>query len=357
MIEKINICYFIGSFHVGGAENHIFQITSHLDRKKFNPFICVFRNEGAYHSQFKDLNIPIIEFKFKKYLFPIYLFKFIIFLKKNRIDLIHIHLGGTFLFAMAGACLAGIKKRIITWHNIYKSTFLKHPYSWFSLNFANLLATIIIAVSDEVKKVNQKKYHVKNSKVITVHNGISFPILKPKKINSGKINIGIIGNLIEQKGHRYLIEAIKVIIDSNKNVHLMIIGDGLLKEDIKSFIIGYEQHISLLGNRTDIPHLLKQIDIIVMPSLYEGFSIVLLESMASGKPIIATRVGGNAEAIEHKKSGYLIKSKSSKEIIDALNTLFHDSNFTYNIGVAAQRRFLENFTTDKMMEKLYNIYI
>ena len=169
MNERVKICFFIGSFQTGGAEYLLLNTIRYLDKKKFKPFLCVFSENGELREEYKKLNLKIKKFdvntKFKAFT---EFFRFIRFLRKNKIEVIHIHLVGTFLFSISGALISGVKKRILHWHNIYE----RERSKYYSVKIGSMFATNILAISKIVSERNCRIYKIKKSKVNIVYNAI-----------------------------------------------------------------------------------------------------------------------------------------------------------------------------------------
>lgn len=372
--KKIRICYFLGSLQAAGAEDHVLQLVKNIDRSKYIPFICVFQKQGLLLPRFTRLNIPIFEFKVSK---TNVLFKFICFtafLRNNEIDLIHVHLTGCFIFALSAAFFAKTKTKIISWHNTYSYPYGERKplqfkptlFSYIILKYSAFLSHNIVAVSERVKKMNCSFYNIDPEKVTVIHNGIDFcqkkADSKPDLMNAHEkdnpFTIGTVGSLIPQKGHRYLIEAIEVVQPEIPNLSVLIVGDGPLKDDLinETEKRCLQDVIKFLGWRDDVPELLRSLDLWVMPSLYEGFSIALLEAMAAKRPIIATDAGGNAEAVQNKENGLLIQSQSVKELADAILYFFKNQEERIRMGVNAQRTYQKGFTANIMSRKFDALY-
>jgi len=374
---KINICFFVGSLQTGGAENHVLKILENIDRDKYNPYVCVFLKEGQYLKDLEKLKVPIMEYRFRRFHLPGFFFHqahFIRFLIKARIHLVHVHLTGCFIFALTAAFIAKTKTKIISWHNTYSYPYGERKplqfkptlYSYIILKYSAILSHKIVAVSERVKKMNCSFYNIDPEKVTVIHNGIDFSQKKadskPDLMNAHEkdkpFTIGTVGSLIPQKGHRYLIEAIEVVQPEIPNLSVLIVGDGPLKDDLinETEKRCLQDAIKFLGWRNDVPELLRGLDLWVMPSLHEGFSIALLEAMAAKRPIIATDAGGNAEAIQNKENGLLIQSQSVKELADAILYFFKNPEERIRMGVNAQRTYQKGFTANIMSRKFDALY-
>jgi glycosyltransferase involved in cell wall biosynthesis len=366
MKDKIRICFFVGSFQAGGAEKHVLDILNGIDYEKYTPFLCVFSNSGNYKERYDKLSVPIYEFKHHRLNYPakwINMLRFISFLKRSKIELIHIHLVGCFRFALTGAILAGIKHRFITWHNVYTPQ-TKPLEQLKKIKWGNKRATGILAVSEKVKKEGCKYLDLNEDNVDVVYNGIHPEEFYPeqneyceiKSIKSYKIIV--IGSLSDQKGHIYLLKALKKLQEKQLDFELLIVGDGPLKNKFIDFVSsnGLKEIVHFLGVRKDVANIMKSADLFVMPSVYEGFSIVLLEAMAAEIPIIATGVGGNAEAIINEESGLIINSENPDELVKSISRLINDKELSAKYASNARKRLTDNFTLTKMIQNLDQVY-
>ena len=115
----INICFFLGSFSSGGAEEHVLSIVNNIDRKKFNPTVAVYRKEGPLLSEFENANIKILEYN-SRYSRITQIFKFAKDLDKNKVHILHSHLLGGILFSFIASLFSRVNIRVMTLHNIYK---------------------------------------------------------------------------------------------------------------------------------------------------------------------------------------------------------------------------------------------
>lgn len=357
--KKIDICFFVGSFQIGGAENHVLQILQNIDKTRYRPYLCVFKSEGGLREKFTNLDIPILILSFWRRNFILKYFnllKYIFYLMKNKIHIVHVHLIGCFYFGVMGAKIAKIDKIIITWHGLYDIERIKKPQY---VKFGSKNATHIIAVSQKVKENNCNLYNIKPSKVTIIYNGI-LPARNIKLITFGskKFSVGCVGNLRKEKGIKYLLYALSEFKKTIPDIELIIVGDGPLKKELEILAkkLGVKNITRFLGRRSDVEELLMTFDVWVLPSIYEGFSIALLEAMRAGLPIIATNVGGNAEAIEHDVSGIIVQPKDPKMLAKAIQYMFEHKERRKELGRNAKIRYEKYFTIDVMLDDLYKLY-
>jgi glycosyltransferase involved in cell wall biosynthesis len=169
-----------------------------------------------------------------------------------------------------------------------------------------------------------------------------------------------VANLIPYKGHFELIKAAALVVGRHSNTIFMLVGqDRGIRTNLEKLIkkLGLVDHVIFLDQRYDIPQLLAASDISVLPSHQEGFSNVILESMATALPVVATRVGGNPEAIIDGMTGWLVPPHNPKKLAIKIVDLLNDPQKAKRWGQLGKIRIKENFLVEMMVEghlKLYN---
>lgn len=165
------------------------------------------------------------------------------------------------------------------------------------------------------------------------------------------------GRLAQQKGLEYLVRAIPLVTDTLP-ITVLLAGDGELRSDLQYLVsdLGLDERVRFLGFREDIGDLLAAADVVVLPSLWEGLSISLLEAMAAGKPTITTSIGSNIEVTNNGEAAYLVPSQDSTALANALRTLANDTQMREALGVRAQQRQMEHYTMDRMSSSYLDLY-
>jgi glycosyltransferase involved in cell wall biosynthesis len=152
--------------------------------------------------------------------------------------------------------------------------------------------------------------------------------------------VGTVGNFTPKKAHRDLIEAVSAIRRSLPEVRLVLVGHGPLEGDLRSRVrdLGLESSVTFAGYRTDATRLAAALDVFVLPSRFEGLSIAMLEAMALGRAVVATRVGGSPEVVEDGESGILVEAGDPGALAEAIGSLLRDPSRRARMGEAARRR-------------------
>jgi len=226
----------------------------------------------------------------------------------------------------------------------------------------------IVANSNHVAKWITKYQGINHRKVITIYNGVEIPKFQVKiDVNTKKQEIGlnpadpvigIVARLHPVKNHKCFLQTAKKVLNNYKNAKFVIVGDGSLMNELKAFTrrLGISDSVIFTGARRDVPELLLTFDVSVLCSLTEGMPNVILESMASGTPVVVTDVGGCADVVEDGKTGFIVPSNNPEALAEEIMMLLADGELADRIGKAGRKHVEENFSVNKMArsyEKLY----
>ncbi|GAU07371.1 glycosyltransferase family 4 protein [Desulfoplanes formicivorans] len=219
----------------------------------------------------------------------------------------------------------------------------------------------VIAVSKYAAHMLEEK-GIPQQKITIIHNGISNDLTTYAKsekneniisFNQHRVMVGTCCRLSEQKGLKWFLDAIALVKKKDPTVKFIIWGDGPQKQELKkkSIELQIDDVLEFPGYVKDINTCLAKLDIFVMSSYVEYFSIALLEAMRAGLAILATDAGGNPEAVRHGKEGLLTPVDAPQEFADSLLRLVNSKSLRNELGKNAQRRFENTFTEDQMIQK------
>ncbi len=219
------------------------------------------------------------------------------------------------------------------------------------------------AVSEQVRSHAIDVDGIPPERIVTIHNGLDLegaeqtPVDKPAK----SLVVLTIGNIRRVKGHDVFVRAAALVHAKLPNVSFHVAGDvlePLFFEELQSLVIslGLQNTFHFLGEVSNLPLQLKAADVFVLPSRSEGFSNSLIEAMACGLPVIATQVGGNAEAVEQDKTGIIVASEDHKALAAAMLALLLSPEKRRLLGVCARERAKSVFSAEAMMRKISYSY-
>ncbi|MBN2854562.1 glycosyltransferase [Patescibacteria group bacterium] len=343
MNKKIKISYIIPTLDKGGAERFFIDLIKNLDKEKFEASLILYKRGGDWLEELKALNLKIVILEKKKRLDLKNFLALKKAIKEIGPDIIHTQLGADIYGVLAGR-LAGVSKIISTEVNTNNDEgFFYNLVKRFSLKFVNK----VVAVSSAVKEETERRYALNSKKIEVIYNGIELGRFKLgiRNFDNNRADFvfGTIGRLSEQKGHKYLIKAFSKI--KNKKAKLLIAGEGELKAELETEIkaLKLTRRVKLVG-QVSAPDFLSSLDAFVLPSLWEGMGIVLVEAALSGLPIIATKVGGISEVVSEEEASLIkLESQGSKNL--------NENNFIKDLSLALDN-LIDNYNTIEVATKI-----
>jgi glycosyltransferase involved in cell wall biosynthesis len=166
-----------------------------------------------------------------------------------------------------------------------------------------------------------------------------------------------VGRFTEQKGHSLLIEAMPPILEAGENIHFVWVGQGPLEHSLRETVRrrGLGRWVHFLGQRSDVPELMAAADVFVLPSLFEGLPLVLLEAMAAALPVVGTSVCGIAEAVEHDRTGRLVE-RDPDLLAQCIVDILRDPQQAARLGAAGRQKVREEFSAARMAREMVAVY-
>ncbi len=372
--KKINLLQVVNGFAIGGGELKLLELVKELSQQrsdKYNVVVCSVGQGGPLQPEFEKLGIPVFIIE-KKHKFDIsQVFRLYKIIKSENIDIIQTTLFYADVIGALAAKLAGVDA-VVSWDTVSHppdsiENKLRHKLSY---QFCMRFVKKIVAVSGAVKKFLMEERSIAPDKIDIIHYGIDLNLfnspngfihIKKKEelgVSKGKKIIGTVARLEAQKGHKYLIDAAPQIIKEVPDVMFVFAGDGTYRSELEKQVqgLGLSEYFRFLGFREDVKELLYTFDIFVLPSLFEGLPNVILEAMASSRPVVATAVDGTPEVIENEKSGLLVTPKSSDALSKAIVSLLAREDYGESVGKMARVRIEEAFSFKMQFEKFEGTY-
>ena len=367
MKKKIKVGFVNYSLNVGGIETLILEICNRLNKNQFIPYVFVFEKNGKLKNEYVNSGIPLLEVKKNKGFDWMLSARLAKMLKKNNIDIVHTHNPTNWLYGTIAAKLAGIS--VIHTEHTTSDYHNYHVKRWELIErVLSIFTTKITTVSESVKMHMVKNSKINASKIKVVYNAIKAEEFN-KSVDEKKIRaslylqkndvvIGNIARFYENKDHRTLLEAFKLILKQVPNVYLLLIGDGPLRNEMGEIAknLKIKDSVKFLGNRRNIAEILRIMDVFVLSSKREGLPMVLLEAMTSGVPIVATDVDGNSELIVDKKTGFIVPPNSPKFLSNAVVQVLADKEKAIKMASRGRDFVREHFSLISMIEKYERIY-
>jgi sugar transferase (PEP-CTERM/EpsH1 system associated) len=366
MSKPVHIVHVVHALDVGGLENGLVNILNRLDDHFAHTIVCLSR-AGRMAERIKNPHVQIVEMHLPTDRFRFPILRLAREFRRLLPDIVHTR-GWPTVDAICAAPVAGVGHVIHGEHgreagdpngqNRKRNIVRK----WLSP-----LVDRFVTVSDNLRSWLTQTVGIPESKVVTIHNGVDTERFATADRRASRMSLGLddsiftigtVGRLDPVKDHDSLLRAFVPITRSARPTRLIIAGDGPMRNAIERQ--GAELNISdkilLLGERHDIPQVLRACDIFTLTSIAEGISNTILEAMASALPVVATRVGGNRELVEEGVTGYLVSAQNIGELTGAYQTYLNNSKIREQHGRNARARAEQKFSLERMATQYAQLY-
>lgn len=365
MSKKINVLQLMTDSKIGGAERVVLQLSKGLDINRFTVSICCLAERGPIFDEAEGAGIKIYSLGIKNRWDFLKILRLVKILKKLNIHILHAHLFHANILSRIIGKISNVPIIISTEHIMGIESSLRILVN----RLTSIFVTKYIVVSEAVGGFLNKNVKIRPSKISTVLNGIEYANFKISLIAQENFKeqfgittshevIGTIARLHRQKGHVYLLHAIKKVVEVFPKAKFLVVGDGPLKYKLKELAhkLGIVNNVIFTGNQKDISTILSLINIFVLPSLWEGLPITILEAMAMKKPVVVTNVSGNPEVVIDNITGILVPPKEPILLAEAILRLLRDKDLSLKLGEAGYQRGKEKFGKEQMIANTAMIY-
>ena len=370
------ILFVIRSLEKGGTENQVITLLRHLHRKTHLCHVFALEPGGRLQGVLNDLGVSVYsgdlndsDFYRAPWKLLLSQWKLISVLLRIRPQVVHSFLPlATFMGALAGR-VSGVPS-VITSRRALATHQERHAILKPLDRFANAWSHQVTVNSKAVWEDTVRRDHIDPLKLRLIYNGVdSAPfesahsqraaVRRQLGLKDNEPVIITVANLIPYKGHTDLIRAAQKVIAAIPESRFLLVGEnrGIQKELVDQVkAMGISERVMFLGQRNDIPKLLAASDLSVIPSHEEGFSNVVLESMAAGLPVVATDVGGNREAVSDGITGRLVAPRDPEAMAEKIILTLNDLGGAKMQGLQGQKRVKQLFTVAQMVDAHLKLY-
>ena len=364
----MKILHVITGIDRGGAENHLLELVRHQRASGMGVTVAYLRGLGYWAETFRELGVKVhaLGLRFYGDLRPLLALRRIV--SRSDFDLIHAHLPPAELYARLALPGLDDLPLIISKHN--EERFAPGPCQKLLGRWVGRRARHVIAISDAVKrymtgpalgldagKFRTIFYGLDTAPYAAVRDGDAAALRKEWGIAEGGLAVGFVGRLVEQKDIGTLIRGFALFAGRFPAARLVIVGGGSCKDALQRCAeeLGIAERVVWTGFRDDIPAVMRAFDIFALTSIYEGLGLVLLEAMAAGVAVAATRVGAIPEVVAEGETGLLTGPGEPEELAAAFQKL-SDSTVRTRMGEAGRQRVLREFTLGRMFRETDRLY-
>lgn len=376
------VLHIIDTMDCGGAQELLVLLARVTPRDRYPTSVAVIQPaaELAGRLRAEGVKVHLLNHERPSITNPIKFFRYVSnvvsdirrICRLESISILHCHLSDAEFTGILAGRISGVPSILDTVHTplMIPERFALDPRTYMRRYLGPMmlnLADWVIAVSAETGKALEG-LGIDPRRIRVVENGIDVlaygmapnEALKAELgVAPGDVVLSTMARLTKQKGHEFLIAAMPAILERCPAVRLLLLGEGELREPLanQARALGVEGRISFLGVRSDIPDVLAQTDVFVLPSLWEGTSLALLEAMASGKPIVATDIDGNRPLLQSGRDCLLAPPGEPSPLAEAVLRLIEDRELAQRLGETARKECLERFDIRAMFrtyETLWN---
>lgn len=359
----IHVHHVLLSLDPGGLENGVVNIVNGLDRALFRSSVCCLKSSGVFAERIRRDDVQVHSMGLRSgndWLLPLRLAKLF---RATRTDIVHTRNAESFFYAGVAARLARVPVLI---HSEHGRTFDDRALRLHAQRLLSYWADGIFAVSSRLR--DDLAFHIglDPSRIDVLHNGVERSRFEVADRSAARAALGLphdafvvgsVGRLVAVKNYSMLLQAFADL--KRDDAWLVLAGDGPERETLRRLgeQLGLGARLLLLGHRNDVPTVMASLDAFVLASLSEGMSNTLLEAMATGLAVVATKVGGNAEILRDEVDGRLVPSDDAAALASALRALAEFPGMRLEMGRNGRARVAEEFSVEAMVRRYSDYYL
>jgi L-malate glycosyltransferase len=355
---QIPVAVFITRFLPGGTERQMTELIQRLDRQRFDVHVACFHKEGSWLPRVEAC-APVTAFPIHGFARPATFARAAAFARWCRAHQIGVVLTCDLYanaFALPSAALAGVPARIGSRRELNPD---KTPAQIALQRQAYRCAHAVVANSPAAARhLEHEGLHA--SRIHVVPNGISIDRFPPRPVLlRPATTIVTVANLRTEKAHEVLLAAAARLTPRHRQLRFVIAGDGPRAVELRALAsrLGLDRHVEFLGHREDVPALLAESDVFVLPSRSEAFPNGAIEAMAAGLPVVASRVGGLLDLVDEGRTGLLVPPDDPAALASAIESLVVSPARAAAIGAAARDEVARRYSFDRMVRSFEDLFL
>lgn len=365
----MKVLHVITTINRGGAENHLIELVRIQAQQGLEVVVAYLKGDGYWAPPLRELGVRVEPLGLTRYGDFEPVMKLRALIRSVAPDIVHAHMPPAEIYTrLALLFLRPAQVMVISKHN--DEPFFRGPGQRAIGSWVARRAARMIAISDAVNAYALNHLNMSADRVTTVHYGINprpYEQISENRrqdvrtewgIPPGAWVIGTVARLVPQKAlHVLLMAYAQYRVQARQASRLVLVGRGPLEAELKALSgqLGLENEIIWAGFREDIPVVMNAFDTFVLTSSYEGFGLVLLEAMAAGRPVVASRVSAIPEIVQDGMTGLLRESGDHEGFAHALLGL-EETDVRARLGTAGHDRVLTLFTPERMAEATLSVY-
>jgi len=359
--------HLLWALNAAGMENGVINVCNRLPRDQFSASICTMKAGGSAESRVDRGRVEL--FHVPRYFGndPTLPLRLALLLRRKRVDILHAHLWGTLIEGLAAAKLAGVRTVIHGEHG----KIADRPRQIFAQRWAWRKVKQVLAVSSALADRMSRVVGFPRDAIQVFPNGVDSDRFRPSDtpkselrrqfgLPPGGLLIGMVARLVGFKDHAGVLRAVANLRKRGLDAHLALAGDGPLGDELKRLAheLDIAAYVHFLGQLPRVEPLLGALDVFVSNSSHnEGMSNAMLEAMASGVPVVATRVAASPELLDEGRAGLLIPPRDAESSVQALRQLAHAPDMRISLGRAGRQRIVQRYGISTMVKSYSELYM
>jgi sugar transferase (PEP-CTERM/EpsH1 system associated) len=350
---RLRVVHVVLQLDTGGMEKLLVEFARHADRTRFDLRFVSLTTRGRVADELESLGWPVEALHTPPGLRPRLVLRLARLFRRWRADVVHVHNTKPLIYAGPAARLAGASRVVYTRHG-QRHGATRGQDLLFRLTARS--AHYMVCVSEDSARLSVAG-GLSASRVCRIWNGIDIEKFAFAGPTPGG-PVVMVGRLSPEKNVDALLRAAAIATRQRPELRFEIAGDGPCMPALRALAtqLGLESRVQFLGDVRDVASLLKRASIFVLPSLTEGISLTLLEAMARGLPVVATRVGGNPEVVADEETGILVPPADPQALAHAIVGLTDESDRCKQMGIAGRQRVERHFDVRLMVRRYESLY-
>lgn len=373
--RPINVLHTLSDLHVGGVAHLLMQNVRALNSGRINSTVCYFAPRHDMLDAYREAGIdPVCLDHGKRRQTFRTLWRFIKLIRSLNIDVIHANHLMDRTYAIIAGRILNIPV-VITLHDLYPKRLATQGIGKVRVPAISLLDRVsvkhYIAVSKAVKEFHVAEYGKPGKKITVVYSGLNDLARFSERADDDRSYIqselGLadsspvllnVGRLQTVKGQIHLVRMMPSVLEKWANAHLLIVGEGPERKNIEDAISAEKMgdHITLLGQRADVPQLLNSSDVFVFPSLNEALGLSVIEAMATGLPVVAADFGGLRELVRNGETGLLVTPADPEALAKGVLAVLDSPEMGRAYGARGQQVVMDEFDVSRTVAELEAVY-
>jgi glycosyltransferase involved in cell wall biosynthesis len=365
MHRPLRICQFLTDLAPAGVERCVYELATRLDRNRFDVHVAGLR-DGTMADDLRRAGVDTTVLDVRHKLDVDRFRSAVDFLRAGRFDILHTHLFHADVLGLLASLSAGRLPVVHTVH-LAERRFRPWRFCWYRLSRRHHQG--FIAVTDEARRVHHLRTGVAMDRIEVIHNGVDVHRIAPDPVARRQLRqqwgvdethcvMGFVAPLDKQEGLDVLLETMRWLNERKPTPRLVIAGVGPMREELLQFIHRDPagRLVRYVGPAREVPTLLAAMDMLVLPTRQEGFGLIAAEAMAASLPVVASKVTGPAELVEHDRTGLLIRPESPWALARAIRRLVDDPARRVALGQAGRKRIATHFIMQQYIRQHETYY-